>query len=157
MIRNSFRRKELSRLSAKYSLAKLNKNLALILGSSETDIYPSEEERDEHFTFLRETALAYDNYAEELFWCWKGHKCHPDKMKDHCSSFASLIEQFTLVDMLASRDPTKREVDALLGEDEHQRYAVFQMPNVALYLVYICKDYRYQTSFLPNARYHRGQ
>ena len=119
------------------------------------DVYPAREERSIYFQLLREATLAYDNYAEELFWRWKQRRCHPGVMRDHCSSFSSLIEQVAQVDRFASRDPLTREVDDLLGEDEHPDYASQQMPNVTLYLVYVCRDYRHHTFLLPNVRYHR--
>ena len=142
---------------AKYKVNEWDKKVTDILQIVATKFYLSETERNGRFEFLREATLAYDNYAEELFWCWKGRRCHPGTMKDHCSTFSSLIEQLTMVDKTASRDPAKREVDTLLGEDEHQNYVSLQMPNVTLYLVYLCRDYRYQSQFLPNGRYHREE
>jgi hypothetical protein len=96
-----------------------------------------------------------DEYAEELFWCWKHRECHPETMKSHCTDFSSLVDQLTTMDKLASRDPLKKEVDDLLGEDEYQDYLYHQLPNVTFCLVYVCKDYWHQIPLLPVARPRR--
>ena len=148
----------INHLQLKYNLAETDDLLTkLTVKAGASSYYPSEEEKNDYFLFLRSAILKYDNYAEELFWCWKERRCHPATMRHHCSTFSSLVNQLTAVDKMATRDPLKREVDALIGEDEPQNHIPLQMPNVSLYLTNICRDYRYQSHFLPSGRYHRQE
>src|SRR3954447_1518574 len=45
------------------------------------------EEKSAYYTFLREATRAYDNFAEELFWCWKNQQCNISLMKKQCQFF----------------------------------------------------------------------
>ena len=100
--------------------------------------------------FLRDLTSAHDEYAEELFWCWKERECHPGTMKSHCTDFSSLVDQLTTMDKLASRDPLKKRWMISSARDEYQDYLYHQMPNVTFYLVHVYKDYRIR-SLLPVA------
>jgi hypothetical protein len=147
-----------NRLKKKFKISEIDGDIASTLERPEAKTYYlSDREKDDYFEFLRNTILAYDNYAEELFWYWKGRTCYSDIMKDQCPIFSSVVDKLTSFDKMASWDPLKAEVNALLGEDDHQGYVPLLMPNVSLYMVSICRDYRYQNQLLPSARYHREQ
>jgi hypothetical protein len=148
-------RKIIEEARDKHLIDEWDESIAKTIGKMNDGGFLDDDGRKRYFIFLRDLTSAHDEYAEELFWCWKGRECHPETMKSHCTDFSSLVDQLTSMDKLASRDPLKKEVDDLLGEDEYQDYLYHQMPNVTFYLVYVCKDYRHQIPFLPVARPRR--
>jgi hypothetical protein len=133
-----------------------DESIAKMIDEMSDGAFLDKDEKKRYFVFLRDVTAVHDEYAEELFWCWKERECHPGTMKSHCTDFSSLVDQLTTMDKLASRDPLKEEVDDLLGEDEYQDYLYHQIPNVTFYLVHVCEDYRHQIPLLPGAGPRRG-
>jgi len=114
-------------------------------------------EKSTYYTFLREATRAYDNFAEELFWCWKSQQCDVAPLKKQCRLFSSIIPQLAAIDKLVSRDPFREELNQVLREEDDQEYVPLQMPNVVNYLTYICRYGAYPVSSPPETRPHRGE
>jgi hypothetical protein len=149
-------RKIIEEARDKHLIDEWDASITKMIGKMNGGDFLNKDDKKRYFIFLRDLTSARDKYAEDLFWCWKERKCHPETMESHCTDFSSLVDQLTTMDKLASRDPLKEEVDDLLGEDEYQDYLYHQMPNVTFYLVYVCEDYRHQIPSPPDARSRRG-
>src|SRR3954453_20235463 len=115
------------------------------------------EEKSAYYTFLREATRAYDNFAEELFWCWKNQQCNIFPIKKQCQFFSLLIPKPAAIDKLVSKDQFREEMDRLLGEEDVQEYVPLQVPNVVNYLTYICRYRAYLVSSPPETRPHRNE
>lgn len=141
----------------RYGIAEWNEQMESISEGLKGAPDFSFEEKSAYYTFLREATRAYDNFAEELFWCWKNQQCNISPMKKQCQFFSSLIPQLAAIDKLVSKDQFREEVDRLLGEEDDQEYVPLQVPNVVNYLTYICGYRAYPVSSPPETRPHRNE
>jgi hypothetical protein len=145
-------RAQVELLVKEYNAVKSDEIVAIRLSRLNNNYYPSEQDKKEYFYFLHEAATTYDEYAEALLSCWKLRQCHAGSIKDNCLSFSKRIDNLAKLDRLETKDAMKKEVDALLGEDDYADYIPFQTPKVTFYLAVICRNYRYQAYLSPDTQ-----
>jgi hypothetical protein len=139
-------------LVKEYTAVKIDEIVAIILSRLTNDYYSNEQDKKEYFSFLREAATAYDEYAEALLSCWRLRQCHASSIKNNCLLFLKRIDNLAKLDRLETKDVMRKEVDALLGEHDYADYIPFQTPKVTFYLAVICRNYRYQAYLSPDTQ-----
>jgi hypothetical protein len=147
----------IKRLSEKYVISEWDKSRERILVTSKKGAKLSTKERKEYFSFLREATRMYDNFAEELFSCWKRRECGSAAIKDQCPFFSLLMDQLTTIDTIASTDQFNKDENDDLYEIEQPDYISLQMPNVVIHLVYVCRNYAHPMFYRPEDKPHRSE
>jgi hypothetical protein len=147
----------IKRLSEMYIISEWDKSRETILAMSKRDMTSSATERKEYFSFLREATQIYDNFAEELFWCWKRRECGSAAIKDQCPFFSSLVDQLAAIDRIASTDAFNKDAHDDPYEYGQPDYISLQMPNVTIYFVHICRNYAHPMFYRPEDKPHRRE
>ena len=84
-------RKMVELAASKYEIVKWNKRQEIVSEGLKGAPNLSFAEKSAYYTFLREATRAYDNFAEELFWCWKSQQCDVAPLKKQCQLFSSIL------------------------------------------------------------------